>query len=41
VMAAPMLVGAVAILAMGRAYGQTQAERPAPDRAREIAATKA
>ena len=42
VMAVPMLVGASAILAMGRNYGEARAERTVPPaRAPEIAATKA
>jgi AAHS family 4-hydroxybenzoate transporter-like MFS transporter len=42
VMAVPMLVGASIILAMGRAYGETEPAGPAkPVRAPKIAATKA
>jgi hypothetical protein len=42
VMAAPMLVGASIILAMGRVYGEAQSARPPkPACAANIAATKA
>jgi AAHS family 4-hydroxybenzoate transporter-like MFS transporter len=42
VMAVPMLVGASAIVAMGRVYGEAPVERPVPpERTAEIAATKA